>query len=180
MSFRTTCPQLQHQILREGAGEDTIVNILYLSNAIFDSNPDSKYASLNLWKERLSDPSSMIISMTSLPECEKPIAFVFAYPRSHAKPLASGLRKSMHIWLAGVQKDFRGRKCLDTMVDELRHSMDREDATKGTKVAQMLTICTIPARYPSMWHWLQSRKWTVEGQTGDKVLLSFSVCKNAE
>ncbi|KAH9945740.1 hypothetical protein B0H21DRAFT_822820 [Amylocystis lapponica] len=141
---------------------ELLPKLLSLSNIIFSPDPDSKYASLALWQERLSYPSSVIIYLSppSLPT--EPVAFVFAYPRTHAVPLIDGEQHSTHIWLAGVMPQRRKEGCLAQMVDAMEYT-------------SALTVCTTPARFPDMWNWLMHRGWTVERDLDEgKVMLRKS------
>lgn len=98
--------------------EQILYKIISLSNTIFDADPDSKYASVDLWKSRLLNPLSVITYFTA-EAGDEPIAFAFVHPREFPHPLQGGENDSLHIWLAGVHEDFRRRRCLDRMVDEV-------------------------------------------------------------
>lgn len=167
-----------------------VTSILHLSNSIFDPEPESHYTSLEVWKRRLSDPASSIIYL--VPQLDQspassgddrcqlevpppPVAFIFAYPRSHPEPLKNGSSQSLHIWLAGVLEEYRGRGCLDTMVNAL---IDLEKRRRRSESSPMptLTICTSPSRFPLMWAWLRARtRWVLEKEfDGGKVMLSLT------
>ncbi|KAF9648627.1 hypothetical protein BDM02DRAFT_3186951 [Thelephora ganbajun] len=160
--------------------EDAVVaSILQLSNSIFNPESESRYASFEEWKRRLSDPASSIVYLvhrsgrSTVPP--PPVAFLFAHPRSHPEPLKNGSSQSSHIWLTGVSEEYRGRGCLDTMVDVL---IDLEQQRRGSELSSMptLTVCTVPAAFPSMWTWLRARtQWALEKELdGGKVLLSLT------
>jgi hypothetical protein len=140
--------------------------VLALSNTIFSPDPSTKYASLDIWRTRLADPSSVVLYLvpnSSTGEEEDPIAFVFAHPREHAPPLSTGETRSLHVWLAGVQPKYRRAGCLDRMLRELYSG------------ATVLTVCTVPETYPEMWAWLCKRGWRVEREVAaGKPLLAFS------
>ncbi|OCH89778.1 hypothetical protein OBBRIDRAFT_648827 [Obba rivulosa] len=133
--------------------------IISLSNAIFSAEPGSKHASLALWQERLSYTSSVIVYLVPESSPNDPVAFMFAYPRSHSIPLSGGEHESLHIWLAGVLPGMRRAGCLSRMIHEL-------------DLTPLLTVCTIPQRFPDMWRWLTSRGWVVIRDLGEgKVML---------
>ncbi|KAI0079431.1 hypothetical protein K474DRAFT_1659260 [Panus rudis PR-1116 ss-1] len=137
--------------------DETLLDILHLSNEIFAPDPDSKYASLSVWRERLSHPSSLIIYLTVASEHKgttqggPPVAFLFAHPKRHIPPLSNGETESLHVWLAGVLPSWRKGGCLRRMMDALPIDSHR-----------VCTICTIPSRFPDMWAWLVKRGWSVE------------------
>lgn len=158
--------EIHLRTLRTSEGP-TLDKLIALSNTIFDADPTSKYASPSLWKQRLSHPSSVIVYFTT-EHGDEPIAFVFVHPRTFPHPLKTGTNESLHIWLAGVREDFRRRKCLDKMVDEVKRS-------SGNSEGQVLTLWTTPSRFNGMWQWTQSRGWSVEQEQGEKVLLSLSL-----
>jgi hypothetical protein len=165
--------ELELRKIRHGSPDEHIQKILSLSNEIFQAAPDSKYASINRWKQHLSNPSSIIIYLTPTNE-SVPVAFIFAYPRVNPEPLQQGASESLHIWLAGVRPEYRKQKCLDRMVDELRSDI----GCLGS--LQLLTLRTVPARFERMWVWSQNRGWAKEQETVDeggerKVLLSLFV-----
>jgi hypothetical protein len=133
---------LELKYLSHEAEDAAVASILHLSNSIFNPEPESHRASLEVWKTRLSDPTSTIVYLVPQPDqsgpastpsagddpgrsqlgavpANPPVAFIFAYPRSHPEPLKNGLSQSLHIWLAGVLEGYRGRGCLDTMVNAL-------------------------------------------------------------
>lgn len=144
---------------------DTLKRILSLSNRIFNNtDPKDKHASPSFWHERMAQPASLILYMTSgNQEVEEPVAFLFAHLRTHEPVLSSGHSQSLHIWLAGASPDYRKNGCLGRMMDELWKSSDQ----------QQLTICTIPPVFPNMWNWLRRRNWVVERDAeGGRILLS--------
>ncbi|KAF9784996.1 hypothetical protein BJ322DRAFT_801853 [Thelephora terrestris] len=160
-----------------------------LSNSIFNPGSESHHTSLEEWKRRISDPASSIIYLvpqlgggsSALPGDDepplppRPVAFLFAHPRSHPEPLKNGFTQSVHIWFAGVSKEYRGRRCLDTVVDAL---VELEKKRRGSDQSSMstLTVCTTPSRFPSMWNWLRARpQWVAEKEwDGGKVMLSWT------
>lgn len=145
--------------------DEILPKILALSTDIFESEPDSKYASLTLWKDRLSHPTSAIIYISHHSPDASPYAFLFAYPRSHDQPLSDGETESLHIWLAGVSPSRRREGSLQRMMDSLLSC-----------TPSLFTICTIPSRFPNMWDWLNKQGWSVERVLGSgKVLLSKHV-----
>lgn len=178
----------------EDESNAAVASILHLSNSIFNFNPESEShrTSLEEWQRRLTDPASSIIYLVSHPDDRfptslgneqstllptmTPVAFLFAYPRSHLEPLKNGSSQSLHIWLAGVSEGHRGRRCLDTMVNAL---IELEKKRRGLRSSSMptLTICTSPSRFPSMWAWLKKRtRWTLEKEwDGGKVMFSMRI-----
>jgi ribosomal protein S18 acetylase RimI-like enzyme len=175
------------------AEDAAVASILQLSNSIFNPEPESHYASLEVWTERLSDPPSTIVYLVPTPGrsadssgdhqpdgIPPPVAFLFAYPRSHPEPLKNGSQQSLHIWLAGVLEEYRGRGCLDTMVNALLDHVKSELGEPESLMMLTLTICTTPSRFPSMWAWLRARTgWVPEKEfEGGKVMLSFTVWCN--
>ena len=131
--------------------DEKISRVLALSNAIFSSDPSSKYASLPYWRARLAEPSAVLLYLTAPAPTQtptndhsrdvEPIAFLFAHPRTHAPPIHNGAADSLHIWLAGVAPEWRRGGCLGKLVEELRMgSADRH-----------LTVCTYPIIFPDMW-----------------------------
>ena len=143
--------------------------ILSFSNEVFQPETESKHTSLDVWKKRLSSPSSIILYVThsgarTATEVSDVMAFLYAHPRTHTPPLRNGETETLHIWLAGVRPGRRRTGLLQMMVDKLL-----QNAT-GT-----LTICTIPPRFPDMWAWLTKRGWTVERDASEgRILLSKS------
>ena len=177
-------PELK--FLFHSADDAAVASIIQLSNSIFCPESGTRYASLEEWKRRLSDPASSIIYLVPQPNNPSvssgddqsptpPVAFLFAHPRLHPEPLRDGSSQSLHIWLAGVLEECRGRSYLDTMVNALG---DLERRRLGSESSPMptLTVCTAPSRFPSMWSWLRARtRWVVEKDLeGGKVLLSFT------
>lgn len=165
-----------------GAEDATIASIIQLSNSVFNWEPESRYASLEEWKKSLSDPASTIIYLVPQPDdgtssIPPPVAFIFAHPRTHLEPLRDGSSQSLHIWLAGVLEEYRGRGCLDTMVNAL---VDLEEGRRRLRSEsssmQTMTICTNPDRFPSMWAWLRGRtRWVFEKEfDGGKVMFSLT------
>lgn len=137
--------------------------VMALSNRIFSPEPESKYASLSLWKQRLSHRSSFIVYLAPIDgaEMDEPQAFLFVHPRVHTPPLSNGQTESLHLWLAGVLPEYRKGGCLQRMVDAVLSG-------------SVLSVCTIPELFPEMWAWLKKRGWTVERELGDgKLLLSM-------
>ncbi|KAI0782798.1 hypothetical protein C8Q75DRAFT_786177 [Abortiporus biennis] len=143
--------------------ENVIPSVLEFSTFLFNSPPDSKYASIALWTERLSQPNSQLIHLTAEPTGNV-VAFLFAHPKTHSVLLDDGQTHSLHIWLAGVDPVWRRGGCLQRMVDSINVTSEKT-----------LTICTIPSRFPDMWRWLQKRGWKVERELEEgKFLLSIS------
>lgn len=142
-----------------------VARILSLSNIVFSTDPNSKYASLSEWQARLTKPSSLIVYLTAEAEgteADTPIAFVFAHLRTHSPPLRDGTSETLHIWLAGVLPEWRRAGCLGRLVDEVM-----------LEPHGYLTVSTIPATYPDMWNWLRRRGWTVDRELSEgKFLLS--------
>jgi ribosomal protein S18 acetylase RimI-like enzyme len=138
--------------------------ILGLSDSIFKPESESHHTSLEEWRKRLSDPASSIIYLALRPNDQlsvssrylSPVGFIFAHPRSHPEPLKSGYTQSLHIWLAGVLEEYRGRKCLDTMINALIE-LERKQRGPESSTILVLTVCTTPSRFPSMWSWLKAR-----------------------
>ncbi len=146
---------------------ERLAQVLALSNVIFCPDPDTKYASMSFWQDRLADDSSLILYLTGDTKHElvdgDPVAFLFAHPRTHSPPLKDGTATSLHIWLAGVLPKWRKAGCLRMMMDELSTSV----------AGRSLTICTMPSTFPDMWTWLLKRGWSVEKHlSAAKVLLS--------
>jgi len=180
---------LELKFLSHDAEGATVTSVLQFSNSIFCPESESRYASLEEWKKRLSDPASSIIYLVPQPDNPpgsfgdgqspapppRPVAFLFAHPRSHPEPLKDGASQSLHIWLAGVLEEYRGRRCLDAMVNAL---VDLERKRQGSESSSMstLTVCTTPSMFPSMWAWLRARtRWVVERELeGGKLLLSLT------
>ena len=178
---------LELKFLFHDADDAAVVSIMQLSNSIFCPESGTRYTSLEEWKRRLSDPTSSIIYLVPQPNnppvssggdrppIPPPVAFIFAHPRSHPEPLKDGASQSLHIWLAGVSEDYRGRGCLDTMVNAL---VDLQQKRRGSDSSPMptLTVCTTPSMFPSMWSWLRVRtRWVVEKDwEGGKVMLSLT------
>ena len=178
---------LELKFLSHGAEDVFIASIIRLSSSVFGPLPEPRYTSLEEWKERLSDPSSSIVYL--VPQSDKspassgddhspvppPVAFLFAYPRSHPEPLKNGTYQSLHIWLAGVLEEYRGRGCLGTMVNAL---VDRERKRLGLDPSStpMMTVCTSLSRFPLMWAWLRARTWWVLEKEfdGGKVMFSLT------
>lgn len=141
------------------------------------------HTSLEEWRKRLSDPASNIIYLALQPNDQFPVSsrnpsaagLLFAHPRSHPEPLKNGCTQSLHIWLAGVSEEYRGRRCLDIMVNAL---IELERKQRGPEPSTMLvlTVCTTPLRFPSMWSWLKARKqWVLEREwVWGKVMLSMT------
>lgn len=159
-----------HILRRDSMDVDFVLpQVLSLSNQIFSADLSSKYASLPIWKERLSHESSMIIYLTAptqdggiVTAVDKPIAFLFLHPRMHSPPWVDGTKITLHIWLAGVLPYWRKAGCLHRMMKEV---MTAPDST--------YTICTSPSLFPDMWTWLLRRGWKREISLGeDKVMLS--------
>jgi hypothetical protein len=93
---------------------------------------------------------------------DKPVAFLFAHPRTHLPPLQDGTIESMHIWLAGVLPEWRKSGCLQRMTREV-----------VTDPELTYTVCTTPSIFPDMWPWLLKRGWRQERDLGEgKVMLS--------
>lgn len=177
----------------EDQSDAVVASILHLSNSILGgSESESHRTSLEIWKTRLSDPASTIVYIVPRPSGDDrfatvplrsstytpagsrmtPVAFIFAYPRSHPEPLRDGSSRSLHIWLAGVSEEYRGRRCLGAMVNAL---MELEKNRQGSPSLPTLTVCTSPTRFPSMWAWLKTRtQWVLEKEWDDgKVMLSL-------
>ena len=186
---------LELRYLTYEAEDATVASILQLSNSIFNPEPESHYASLEEWTERLSDPASAIVylvpthdqsagsSEDSQPNSiPPPVAFLFAYPKSHSEPLKNGSYQSLHIWLAGVLEEYRGRGCLDTMLNALVDHEKSELGEPESLTMLTLTVCTTPSRFPLMWAWLRARtEWVPEKEfEGGKVMLSFTEWYNTE
>ncbi|KAI0347851.1 hypothetical protein BDW22DRAFT_22356 [Trametopsis cervina] len=162
---------LESHILRRDSVDldTTLPHVLALSNEIFSAEPGTKYTSLVYWKEQLSHDISAIIYLTtsepkasSIPSNPRPIAFLFAHPRTHSPPLKDGTRETLHIWLAGVLPEQRKMGCLGKMMQELI-----KDSTS------LHTICTTPSRFPDMWTWLCKRGWQREKDFEEgKIMLS--------
>ena len=193
---------LELKYLSHSEAEDVAVaSILRLSNSIFNPKPEVSYrASLEEWKRRLSDPASNIIYLVPRSDPDRfpassedsrddkspleevpgplPVGFIFAYPRSHPEPLKNGSSRSLHIWLAGVLEEHRGRGCLGTMVNALIDLEKRRPARgSGESSTPMpMTICTNPSMFPSMWNWLRARtRWVIEKEfDGGKVMFSLT------
>jgi len=190
-------------LLSHEAEDAAVASILHLSNSIFNPNPESYRASLEVWKGRLSDPASSIIYLVpgsdsdqslasskdrddqssrleGVPGQPTPVGFLFAYPRSHPEPLKNGSSRSLHIWLAGVLEEYRGRGCLDTMVNALIDLEKRRPAGGPGELSPLMsmTICTHPSMFPSMWAWLRARtRWVFEKEfqvDGGKVMFSLT------
>ncbi|KAH9840187.1 uncharacterized protein C8Q71DRAFT_481020, partial [Rhodofomes roseus] len=131
-----------HHLENDSPGLATLLpEVLALSNVIFDADPQSKYASLDEWKRRLSAPGSVVVYLSPPSRPTRPVAFSFTHSRHHTLPLASGETDTMHVWLAGVLPERRTEGCLALMVEALGSS-------------QVLTVCTTPDVYPAMWRWL--------------------------
>ena len=177
------------------AEDAAVASILQLSNLIFNPEPESHYASLEVWMERLSDPPSTIVYLVPTPDqstdssedrqpnsIPPPAAFLFAYPRSHPEPLKNGSCQSLHIWLAGVLEEYRGRGSLDTMLSALIDHVKSQIGEPESLTMLTLTVCTTPSRFPSMWAWLRARtEWVPEKEfEGGKVMLSFTEWCNIE
>ena len=183
---------LELKYLSHEAHEDAAVaSILRLSNSVFNPESESDRTSLEEWKRRLSDPASSIIYLVPQPDQSRlassgddqpqlevhppPVAFIFAYTRSHPEPLKNGSFQSLHIWLAGVLEEYRGMGCLDTMVNAL---IDLEKRRRGSESSPMptFTICTHPSRFPLMWAWLRARtRWVFEKEFDEgKVMFSLT------
>jgi len=180
---------MEARYLSHEADDTTIASILKLSNSIFNLEPGTHYTSLEEWKRRFSDPGSSIVYLVSQPDQSPtsstgddnspPVAaFLFAHPRSHPEPLKNGSSQSLHIWLAGVLEEYRGRGCLDTMVNALidLEESRRHGSTPESSPMPTLTVCTTPLRFPLMWSWLRARtRWVLEKELdGGKVLLSLT------
>jgi hypothetical protein len=176
---------LELRFISHKSEDVAVASILQLSNSIFNPKSESHRTSFE-WKRRLSDHASSIVylvpqlrSTASSGDCQSPIpppmAFLFAHPRSHPEPLKDGSSRSLHIWLAGFLEEYRGRGCLDTMVNVL---IDLEKKRRGSESRSMptLTVCTTPSRFPLMWTWLRARtRWVVEKELdGGKALLSLT------
>lgn len=132
--------------------------VISLSNTIFSADPNTRYASFDYWKERLSHDGSIIIYLTASADPagaaeydNQLIAFLFAHRRQHTPALSDGSSSSSHIWLAGVLQEWRRGGCLRQIVEMLM-----------AEHAPIYTICTIPSRFPDMWAWLQKRGWQYE------------------
>ena len=139
--------------------DERVPTILAMSNDIFSADSSTKHGQLSYWKNHLAHPSSFIIYLST---AARPVGFVFVIPRTTVPALSCGASESTHIWLAGVLPEYRKAGCLARMVKEL------DDV-------EILTVCTVPTRFPSMWKWLTSRGWTQERELGDgKILLSRS------
>ena len=193
---------LELKYLFHEAEDAAVASVLRLSNSILNSEPESYRASLEEWKGRLSDPASTIIYLVVRPDSDRslvassedrddqssrlervpgqpsPVGFLFAYPRTHPEPLKDGSSRSLHIWLAGVLEEYRGRGCLGTMVNALIDLENRRPAGgSGELSTQMpMTICTSPSMFPLMWNWLRSRtRWVLEKEfDGGKVMFSLT------
>lgn len=134
--------------------------VIELSNSIFSADPGSKYASLAIWQQRLSLPSSAVLYLSPSSQPKRPVAFLFAHPRAHDLSLTQGEPESLHVWLAGVLPEHRKEGCLSRLMSALDH-------------VSVLTVCTVPVHYPDMWQWLIKRGWSVEREMGGgKVMLS--------
>lgn len=147
-----------------------LLQILALSNAIFSAQPDSKYASLAIWRERLSHQDAQLIYLT-LADATEPIAFLFAHPRLHDPPLpVSSTTESLHVWLAGVLPEYRKHGCLALMMAKL-----------AMHAARPLTVCTTPATYPDMYRWLVRNGWLEErGLADGKLMLAKVLLRPAQ
>ncbi len=142
--------------------DQSLPNILALSNFIFSADATTKHGSLLYWQSHLTHPSSFIVYLAPASTPDKPVAFVFIIPRTNSPPLRNGASDSLHIWLAGVLPDCRKGGCLTRLVQELGG-------------AEILTVCTYPTRFPNMWRWLVGRGWVQEREFDDgKILLSRS------
>lgn len=150
---------------------ETLPQVMALSSKVFNPwpQPNAKYTSVEHWKECLSHETSAIIYLTRYTEhgsdhaeFKEPVAFLFAYPRTHTPPLEDGSSGSLHIWLAGVLPECRRGGCLQRMMEEL--TVDPRP---------LYTICTSPERFPNMWSWLSKRGWHVEREFPEgKIMLS--------
>jgi len=186
---------LELKFLFHDADDAAVASTMQLYNSVFCPEPGSLYISLEEWKRRLSDPTSSIIYLAPQPNdppplsgedqppIPPPVAFIFAYQRSHPEPLKDGTSKSLHIRLAGVLEEYRGRRCLDTMVNAL---IDLERNRRGSESSPMstlpMTVCTNPSRFPSMWSWLRARtQWVLEKEFEDgKVMFSWTGWDHAQ
>lgn len=151
-----------HTLTADAADLDEILpKVLSLSNAIFNAEPDSKYASETFWRDRLSHSSSSIVYV-SAPDTAEPVGFLFIHPRTHSPPLRTGETEAPHIWLAGVLPEWRKAGCLAKMIDAM-----------SPRYTGRVTICTIPSRFTDMWAWLRKRGWEVERDALEgRILLS--------
>lgn len=183
---------LELKFLFHGAEDAAIASIIRLSSSIFGPLPEPRYTSLEEWKRRLSDPSSSIVYLVPQPDNDKspppvssgddqspvppPVAYLFAYPRSHPEPLKNGSSQSLHIWLVGVLEEYRGRGSLDIMVNALIEHLERKRWESEPPSMPTLTVCTNPTRFPSMWSWLRARTWWVLEKEfdGGKVMFSLA------
>ena len=181
---------LELRYLFHGAEKAAVTSILQLSNSIFNPESEDHHTSLEEWMTRLSDPASTIIYLVPQPDqspkepskddqrppmIPPPVAFLFAHPRSHPDPLKNGTSQSLHIWLAGVLEEYRGRGCLNTMVNALIDLEERRRRSESSSM-QTLTVCTTPSRFPLMWAWLRARtRWVFEKELDEgKLLLSLT------
>ncbi|KAH9893578.1 hypothetical protein C8Q73DRAFT_538957 [Cubamyces lactineus] len=134
--------------------DESIPNVLALSNAVFAFDGSTKHGLISYWRDCLSHPSSFILYLAPEAEPTRPVAFLFVIWRKYDSPLKNGIAEGQHVWLAGVAAEWRQGGCLARMVHELRH-IDK------------LTICTHPRRFPQMWNWLTRRGWKQEREFED-------------
>ncbi|KAI8985661.1 hypothetical protein BD414DRAFT_488811 [Trametes punicea] len=133
--------------------------VLALSNSIFAADENTKYGSLPHWRNLLSDPSAFILYLSPMSNPNDPVAFLFVVPRVYNPPIQNRFTTGSHIWLAGVTPQWRQSGCLTRLVQEL------DDVA-------MVTICTYPSRFQTMWSWLILPAWKYERALGGgKVML---------
>ncbi|KAJ8522058.1 hypothetical protein ONZ45_g1317 [Pleurotus djamor] len=181
--------------------DSKVAQIVRLSQTIFADTPGtaygSHYASADEWLRRLSMPGAHIVYIsrthvepTSFEKVMRAVAFVFVHPRRHDEsPLQGGVLESAHIWIAGVSPGERNKGLLAEMVarveaevrgdirDGVCTGVARMETTGNSPLTEewrtvMLTVCTMPSKFPAMWAWLQARNWNVEREMKGKVLLS--------
>ncbi|KAI0923556.1 hypothetical protein AcV5_009062 [Taiwanofungus camphoratus] len=141
---------------------EILPRVLSLSNKIFSAEQGSKYASVFVWQERLSSPSSVVLYLSPRSRPDTPVAFLFAHTRTRCIALREGETESLHIWLAGVLQEWRKEGHISRMVGMLES-------------VSLLTVCTTPREFLAVWNWLTKRRRPVERELEDgKVMLARS------
>lgn len=176
---RSTDPDelVLHRLTRYSPDVDeTLAALFALSMNIFPPDPSSSprtSSQMEHWHSRLEHPSSSIIYLSL---ASAPVALLCIYPRTHDPPIThadlhseEGIHTTVHVWLAGVREDMRARGCLAWMMRELQSDVlcAPGPADMHTSSVSVVTICTSPAKFGTMWAWLRKRGWAVEREFPD-------------
>lgn len=126
--------------------------VLDLSLEIFEAEPNARdggnlhYSCLDEWSKRLEHSDARIFYAEDA-KSGNAVAFLFVHPRYNAHFEVTAL----HVWLAGVTCSHRRCGLLSLMMESCR-SHARSNFT-------ILTISTVPEKFPVMKNYLDSSGW---------------------